>query len=122
MTCNTAHNTELVAAGCAGNNCWPAYCDGQWPTKGNFGASDGALQFFADAVKGDDSAAGTEAAPFKTVRRGVEAVRDARKNTSTATAAVLTLRAGSFHLPQTLALVESTMLDLHAVREPQVEG
>ena len=25
-------------------------------------------------------------------------------------------------LPQTLALVESTMLDLHAVREPQVEG
>jgi hypothetical protein len=87
------------------------------------------LQFFADAAKGDDTAAGTETAPFKTLLRAVQAVRAARNRTNsgsgdiggresdghrtsvtptataTATAtATVTLRAGVFHLPDTLFL------------------
>lgn len=89
MACNMAHNAELVARGCAGNNCWSAYCDGQWPaTRSSVDAGGDPLQFVADPVNGNDSAAGTLAAPFKTVLRAVEAVRNARKSGATGTATV----------------------------------
>jgi hypothetical protein len=57
------------------------------------------IEFFADAAHGDDSAAGTETAPFKTVERAVEAVRKEGQQGGT-----VTLRAGVFYMPKTLML------------------
>jgi hypothetical protein len=57
-----------------------------------------AVQFFADAVHGDDNAAGTQAAPFQTVSRAVEAVRTGGQG------GAVVLRAGVFHLNETLML------------------
>ena len=64
----------------------------------------GGVQFFADAVEGDDSAAGSEQTPFKTVHRAVQAVRAASPGRQGGT---VTLRAGVFHLMAPLLLTEA---------------
>ena len=53
---------------------------------------------YADAVKGSDAAAGTEAAPFQTVERAVDAIRAGKVGGSVA------LRAGVFRMNRTLEL------------------
>jgi hypothetical protein len=53
---------------------------------------------FADATKGSDEAAGTEAAPFKTVHRAVAAIRAGKAG------GTVVLRAGVFHMNKTLEL------------------
>ena len=56
------------------------------------------VEYFADSVRGDDGAAGTEASPFRTVHRAVEAVRARGQG------GVVTLSAGVFHMANTLML------------------
>ena len=59
----------------------------------------GKAAFFVDAARGDDGAAGTEAAPFRTVPHAVAAVRAAQQGGGT-----VTMRAGVYRLSETLVL------------------
>ena len=63
-------------------------------------AAPGAATFYVDAVRGDDGAAGSEAAPFATVARGLAATRGVTPGGG----ALLLLREGTFQLNETLAL------------------
>ena len=75
-----------------------------------------AVQYFADAAKGSDGNAGTEAAPFKTVLKAVEAVRAAAAGGGT-----VTLRAGTFHMAATLELSAADSgltIETHAADAP----
>ena len=56
--------------------------------------------FYVDPVNGNDSAAGTLAAPFKTIARGVDATRGRAAGTN----ACVVLRAGTHFLSATIAL------------------
>ena len=59
----------------------------------------GVPTFFADAVNGDDNAAGTQAAPFRSINRALTASRAAG-----GTSRSIVLRAGTFFLPAALEL------------------
>ena len=63
--------------------------------------------YFVDAVHGDDSAAGTQAAPFKTIARGLVATR----THTPADPAQLVLRNGNYYLPTTGGTIELTQAD-----------
>jgi hypothetical protein len=60
--------------------------------------------FFVDAASGSDSNAGTEAAPFQTLSRGVEACRAARTRSSSPACAVVLRDTSPFVLSETLSL------------------
>ena len=60
--------------------------------------------YFADAINGDDGAAGTQAAPFRSLARGLQATR----TITPAAPAQLVLRAGTFYIS---AAVELTAAD-----------
>ena len=77
------------------------------------------VQFFADAVHGDDSNPGTLAAPFKTVAKAVAAVRAAGKGAG----GTATLRAGVFHMAATLELSAADSgltIETHAPDAPAI--
>ena len=71
-----------------------------------------AASFYIDPLKGDDGAAGTVGAPFRTVSRGVAASRAATQTAAAAAAAAadaaapraVVLRAGTYYLDVPLAL------------------
>lgn len=75
------------------------------------------VQFFVDAANGNDlHNAGTEAAPFKTVQRGVNAVRAASGRGSSAGGTV-TLRAGVYRFTSALMLTPADnglVIETHA--------
>ena len=63
--------------------------------------------FYADAVNGDDGNAGTQAAPFRTIARGLQATRAI----TPAAPAQLVLRAGTFWLASSGGTLELTPAD-----------
>ena len=60
----------------------------------------GVIVFYADAVHGDDSSAGTQAAPFRTITHGLQATRGVTPGAP----AQLVLRAGTYELAAPVVL------------------